>query len=164
MKHRALKRRICLTLVNKVFSGTHSFKIKRRLLRAAGMKIASDVSVVGPLFTTARLEIGIGSWIGRNLVIHGNGVVVIGENCDIAPDVTLLTGTHIIGGHKRRAGRGQTGNITIGDGCWIGARATILPGTTVGNGSVISACACVVNDVAEDVVAGGVPAKVIRKL
>ena len=164
MRHRGIRRRICLSLVNSVFSGTRFFKIKRSLLKFAGMKVEDNVSVVGPLFTTGTLEIGKGTWIGRNLTVHGNGTVTLGEKCDVAPDVTLLTGTHYIGSHKRRAGKGNTNNISIGNGCWIGAKATILPGVHVGEGSVISACSCVTSDVPDDVVVGGVPADVIRKL
>lgn len=164
MKHLRIGRNICLALVNNVFAGTHFFNTKRLLLRAAGVDLAENVRVVGPIFTTAKLVIGEGAWIGRNLTIHGNGVVKIGRKCDIAPDVTLLTGTHKIGSRIRRAGRGQTDNVSIGDGCWIGARVTILPGVEVGDGAVVSACACVTKNVPDDMLVGGVPAKAIKEL
>lgn len=41
-------------------------------------------------FCTGTLCIGANCWIGRNLTVHGNGSVIIGDNCDIAPDVTFL--------------------------------------------------------------------------
>lgn len=55
-------------------------------------------------------------------------------------------------------------NITIGKNVWIGANATIVPGVTIGNGSIIAAGAVVTKNVPENVVAGGVPAKIIKKL
>ena len=89
---------------------------------------------------------------------------MIGDNCDVAPDVTFLTGGHRIGGHDRRAGLGERYQITIGSGVWLGARSTCCGEISVGDGSVVAACACVVGDVPEDVLVGGVPAGVIREL
>jgi maltose O-acetyltransferase len=54
--------------------------------------------------------------------------------------------------------------IRIESDCWIGARVTILPGVRIGRGSTIAAGAVVIKDIEEDCMAGGVPAKVIRKL
>ena len=52
----------------------------------------------------------------------------------------------------------------IGNGTWIGGRSTICNNSTVGNGCVVAACACVVHDVPDNTLVGGVPAKVIRNL
>jgi acetyltransferase-like isoleucine patch superfamily enzyme len=78
--------------------------------------------------------------------------------------VTFQTGTHFIGDHDRRAGKGYNSDIKVGNGCWIGVRSTILPGISIGDGSVVAACACVARDVEKDTLVGGVPAKQIRKL
>jgi len=53
-------------------------------------------------------------------------------------------------------------SVTIGDNVWIGCNCIILPGFTIGSGSIIGAGACVVNDVAESSIVGGVPAKLIK--
>ena len=53
--------------------------------------------------------------------------------------------------------------VTIGHDVWIGHGATILPGVTVGNGAVIGAGAVVTKDVAPYTIAGGVPARTIRR-
>ena len=47
---------------------------------------------------------------------------------------------------------------------WIGGRSTIVGNTIIGDSCVIAACACVVHDVEANVLVGGVPAKVIRRL
>ena len=52
----------------------------------------------------------------------------------------------------------------MGSGVWIGSRATFLRTISIGDGSVIAACACVANSVQPDVIAAGVPAKVIKEL
>ncbi len=156
--------RFCMFCVNKCFAGTKYFKIKRRLLIALGYEIGQNTKVVGPLITTGSLVIGDNCWIGKNFLVNGNGWVRIGNNCDIAPEVTFLTGGHKIGTAERRAGEGEHYSISVGDGCWIGGRTTILGNTTVGKGCVVAACACVAKDIPENTLVGGVPAKVIRNL
>ena len=46
----------------------------------------------------------------------------------------------------------------------LGANVTILPGVTIGEGSIIAAGAVVTKDVPANMIAAGVPAKVIRKV
>jgi maltose O-acetyltransferase len=54
--------------------------------------------------------------------------------------------------------------ITIGDDVWIGAKAMILPGVTIGNKCVIGAGSLVKDDVPDNCVVAGSPAKVIKTL
>lgn len=55
------------------------------------------------------------------------------------------------------------GDITIGNDVWIGYGALILPGVTIGDGAIIGARAVVAGDIPPYTIAGGVPAKPIRK-
>lgn len=164
MSFHTLKRALVLVLVNHVYAGTRCFERKRKLLNSIGYVLGEGTKVVGPLFCTGRLITGRDCWLGRNVTVHGNGTVVIGNCCDIAPDVAFLTGGHEIGTPERRGGMGQTYRIAVEDGCWIGARATLGKQITVGKGSVIAACACVMTNVPENTLVGGVPAREIRKL
>lgn len=117
-----------------------------------------------PIICTGELEVGDNCWLGTNFVVRGNTFVKIGNNVDIGPDVTFLTGTHKIGDVRRRAGVGCNSMITIGDGCWIGAKSVFLNTITIGKSTVVAACSCVNKDVSENLVIGGVPAKVISVL
>ena len=153
-------------LVNKVFEGTRleTFPIKRKLLNTIGFSIGEGTKVVGPIECTGILTVGRDCWIGKNLKVNGNGTVVIGDNCDIAPEVTFQTGGHEIGSAERRAGKGVIAHQIVGNGVWIGGRVTIIGNTRIGDSSVIAGCACVVKDVEPNVLVGGVPAKVIKRL
>lgn len=163
MKLRTIKKRIVIFIVNHVLNGTRFFAAKRRLLRSIGYEIGEDTKIVGPLYNTGTLRVGADCWIGCGLTVRGNGTVTIGDRCDIAPDVTFLTGGHVIGGPDRRAGSGEVYHITVGNGVWIGGRATLLRTIQIGSGSVVAACACVVRDVPENGLAAGVPARVIKE-
>lgn len=54
--------------------------------------------------------------------------------------------------------------ITIGDDVWIGAGAMILPGVTIGHKCVIGAGSLVKEDVADNTVVAGNPAKMLKTL
>lgn len=87
----------------------------------------------------------------------------IGDNCFLGPAVKLYTASHPVDAVRRRTvefGR----PITIGDDVWIGGDAVVCPGVTIGSRVVIAAGAVVTEDVPDDVIVAGVPAKVKRKL
>jgi len=157
-------KKIYIFLINNIYVGTKFWREKRFLMRRLGHEVGEGTKIVGPVFCTGKLVVGKNCWIGKNITVNGNATVVIGDNCDVAPEVTFQTGGHEIGERNRRAGKGWNKNIIVGDGCWIGGRCTILGGVHIDEGSLIAACACVCNDVAKNEMVGGIPAKLIRKL
>ena len=158
------KKRVVHWLVNNIFVGTSHFEKKRKLLNSIGYEIGEDTKIVGPIECSGTLKIGKNCWIGKNLKVNGNGIVTIGDNCDIGPEVTFQTGGHEIGDPQRRAGYGFNCTQTVGKGVWIGGRATILNNINIGDSSIIAGCACVIKDVEKNTIVGGVPARVIRSL
>jgi serine O-acetyltransferase len=77
--------------------------------------------------------------------------VRVGKKCRVLPMVLL--------GKKKPT---KECKITIGDNCYIGTGATILGPVTIGDNVIIGAGAVVNNDIPDNVVVGGVPAKVIN--
>lgn len=111
--------------------------------------------------------IGKGTFINYRNTFHtsgGNAEIIIGSNCDIAPDCMFMCTSHLIGKPERRAGKLNYKQIHIGDGCWIGTRSVILPGVSIGDGCVVAAGSVVTKDAPKNVLIGGVPAKIIREL
>lgn len=162
--YKGIKRKIVFFLINRIYAGVNpqKFPIKRKLLCMIGCTIGDGTKIVGPIFFDEPFTIGKDCWVGKNLIIHGNGNVTIGNNCDIAPEVTILTGGHDIGTHTRRAGTGHSYIVTIGNGCWIGARSTLVGPVCIKDGSVVAACSCLVKDVPQDSLVAGVPARIVR--
>jgi len=97
-------------------------------------------------------------------VSEGEGIE-IGDNVLVGSSVTVLDSDfHEIDPEKRIGGTPKTGKVVIGDNVWIGDRVMILKGTTIGKNSVVAAGAVVSGEFPANVVIGGVPAQVIRKI
>jgi maltose O-acetyltransferase len=115
---------------------------------------------------SGRLAIGSDTFIGHQVLIAGGDAsITVGSYCDIAPRVTIVSGSHdISSGGPRAAGRGRSNPIVIEDGVWIGAGSIILGGARIGRRSVIGAGSVVVGDIPSNSVALGVPCRVTRRL
>ena len=115
-------------------------------------------------------DYGYNMAIGRNFYVN-HGVTIldcnrirIGHNCLIAPHVCISAAAHPVSATSRSRGDEYTAPISIGDNCWIGANATICPGIEIGDNVVIGAGAVVTKSVPDNVVIGGVPARILRRL
>ncbi|HFV6672290.1 TPA: DapH/DapD/GlmU-related protein, partial [Escherichia coli] len=90
--------------------------------------------------------------------------VTIGDNVLIAPNVTLSVTGHPVHHELRKNGEMYSFPITIGNNVWIGSHVVINPGVTIGDNSVIGAGSIVTKDIPPNVVAAGVPCRVIREI
>lgn len=55
------------------------------------------------------------------------------------------------------------GKIHIGKNVWLGDNVVVMPGVSIGENSIVGANSVVTKDIPDNVVAAGVPAKVIRE-
>ena len=99
---------------------------------------------------------------GLTLVDDAN--IYVGNNVMFAPGVVVATAGHPLNPTLREKGYQYNQEVRIGNNVWIGANATILPGVTIGDNTVIGAGAVVSKDLPANVLALGVPAKVVREL
>ncbi|MCW1885902.1 sugar O-acetyltransferase [Luteolibacter flavescens] len=117
-----------------------------------------------------RCDYGYNFHVGRNFYANYDLIVLdccevrIGDNCMIAPRVSIFTAAHPLDAATRISGLEYAKPITIGDNVWIGGHAVINPGVTIGDNAVIAAGAVVTKDVPANVVVAGVPARIIRHL
>lgn len=87
--------------------------------------------------------------------------IVIGNDVVIGPNVTFFGA----GQDPMSPREGDvSGDIVIGSNVYIGGNSTIRYGVVVGSGSSIAAGSVVTKDIPENVLVGGVPARLIRKL
>ena len=111
-----------------------------------------------------NIHIGYNFTGNYNLTILDIREVRIGNNVMIGPNTLITTVGHPLSPKGRREHLGITKPVTIVDDVWIGGNVTILPGVTIGNNVVVGAGAVVTKDVPDNVVVGGVPARVIKEI
>ena len=142
--------------------------LRRRLFIWGGIRIGARTRIAHKVCLYNRyIIIGSDTWIGAGCVLSStiNGAIIVGDCVDFAPGCYVVSGTHEIGDHARRAGAGTGRNISIGSGCWIGAGAVILAGAEIGAGSIVAAGAVVMaGKYPEDALLAGVPASLKRML
>jgi len=108
------------------------------------------------------ISIGAGTVTSNNVSIVARERIEIGANCLIGDMVTIIDSDfHNISPTKRHEGSGPTEAVIIHDNVWLGSRVQVLKGVTLGEGCVIAAGAIVTSDIPANVIAGGIPAKVI---
>ena len=117
-------------------------RIRRRILIMSGAKI------------------GKGTFIGQNVYFDPLAIqnIQIGENCIITQNCSILT--HFFGTDRKF----YFGNVIIGDNCFIGMNTLICKPVRIGSNCVIGGGAVIVNDIPENVLAGGVPCKIIKTI
>jgi maltose O-acetyltransferase len=111
-----------------------------------------------------HISVGARTFANYGLVALDVAPITIGADCQIGPNVQLLTPTHPTDPEPRRDKLEAAEPITIGDNVWLGGDAIILPGVSIGENTVIGAGAVVTRDIPANVVAVGNPARVIRHL
>lgn len=112
------------------------------------------------------ISIGNRTCINSNVTIDSadGGEIVVGDDVMIGPNVILRASNHKYQSKDIPINQqGHTGGkIIIGDDVWISANVVIVSNVTIGRGAVIGAGSVVTKNVPEYVLAGGVPAKVIK--
>ncbi|MBE6392626.1 MAG: acyltransferase [Lentisphaerae bacterium] len=135
--------------------------------------ISNSAGCFHPIVLSARkqglIEIGNNCGISSSVIVSEESIkignnVLIGVNCIISD-----TDFHSVEHEVRRTPAldkkmHKTRPVVIEDDVWLGMNVTVLKGVTVGRGSVIAAGSVVVKDIPPDSLAGGNPAKVIKKI
>lgn len=116
-----------------------------------------------------RVEIGDGAVIMMGAIINIGAVIGEGTMIDMG---AILGGRATVGAHCHiGAGAVLAGVIEpasatpviVEDNVLVGANAVVIEGVHIGKNSVVAAGAVVVEDVPEDVVVAGVPARIIKR-
>ena len=101
------------------------------------------------------LELGYATDIGAFSYINAQYGVVIEDNVQIGSHCSLYSVSTIDEKH---------GKVVLRESCKVGSHSTILPNVTIGKNSIIGAHSLVIHDIPDNVVAFGVPAKIVREI
>lgn len=118
------------------------------------------------------LETGHGGAIsiGRDTFLHPRsqvmaycGSIRIGAHVAVAPNCALYSYNHgtASGELVKRQPLSSRGGITIGDDVWIGFGVIVLDGVTIGSGAIVGAGSVVTDDIPENAIAVGNPARIV---
>lgn len=153
-----------ISLSQKLNASGDIHEAREILSEIIGKKIDGGTTVFPPFYT----NFGLFTQIGRNVFINhacsflDMGGITIEDDVLIGPKVNIITENHPLDPEDRSALITQP--VTIKRNAWIGAGATILPGVTIGENAVVAAGAVVNRDVPDNMIAGGIPAKIIKSI
>lgn len=139
-------------------------EVRSSLSQITGKSIDESTTV----FTPLQINYGRHTKIGKNVFINFDcvfldlGGITIEDNVLVAPKVSLLSEGHPVTPGNRATL--TTGHIHIKKNAWIGAGATIMQGVTIGENAIVAAGAVVSKDVPDNVIVGGIPAKIIKSI
>lgn len=139
-------------------------EIREIMERLTGKKLDGTFRMFPPFYTDFGKNITIGKDVFINSGCHfqDQGGITIGDGSLIGHNVVLATINHDLNPANGR--KNHYAPIKIGRYVWIGSNATVLPGVTIGDWAVVAAGAVVTKDIPALAVAGGVPAKVLKKV
>ncbi len=125
-----------------------SNNLKQTIISHPLAKISPLAQVEKSVFIGVGAIINTLSHIKKGTIINSGAIIehecIVGEFCHIAPGTVL------------------TGNITIDNGTFIGANSIIIPGKKIGKNVIIGAGSVVINDIPDNEVWVGNPARKIK--
>jgi len=100
-------------------------------------------------------KLGFKTDIGAFTYINAQNGVTIEDNVQIGSHCSIYSVSTI---------DNTSGEVVLENNCKLGSHSTVLPGVTIGENSIIGAHSLVKSNILPNVIAIGVPAKVIKKI
>ena len=117
---------------------------------APGAFVARDASIEDGAVVCAGAVVGSRAVIGRYTII--NSVSSVDHDCHLGMLSQVTAGVTFGGGVK------------VGTNCFFGVKSAVIPGLTIGDNTQVMAGSLVTSDIEADVLAGGSPARIVRRL
>ncbi|MBN1048946.1 sugar O-acetyltransferase [Clostridium botulinum] len=136
--------------------------ILKKLLKSIGKGVYFE-----PNF---RFEFGFNISIGNNFyanfdcVMLDGGGIEIGDNVLFGPRVGIYTSNHAIDANERILGGCYAKKVKIGNNVWIGGGVQVNQGVSIGDNTIIGSGSVVTKNIPANVIAAGIPCKVIRAI
>ena len=120
-------------------------------------QMGSQVTLLNP----HELRVGDDVYVARGGWLNAMGGLELQDEVVLGPYVVISTLQHVFKDGSVRFGGSTAAPVSIGRGSWLAAHVSVKCGTRVGRGNLVAANACVVKDTPDNVVVGGVPARVL---
>jgi maltose O-acetyltransferase len=146
---------------NVIFYRLRGWMVRQFLGSCGGnLRIGRNVYLHNP----KNIDLGQSVFLAYGCCLIANGEIRIANEVMLGPYCVLAAGNHTRTNKSFRYGPAQCAPVTVGEGTWIGAHSTLTAGVTIGSGAVIAAGAVVTKDIPADVMAAGVPARIVKNL
>jgi acetyltransferase-like isoleucine patch superfamily enzyme len=129
-----------------------------------GCRVREDAKIISP----EKLNCGQYVWIGEGAIVDASGGLTIGDHSTIATGVYVWTHSSVL---SNLTMNNQAGNpyirrqpTKIGHGCFIGGPSVIYPNVTIGNKVVVMPMSVVTEDIPDNVMVAGSPARIVRHI
>lgn len=151
------------------FNHSHPTELQKRqeLMQKMFASIGSGCRIETPVNSNwgcKHVHMGNNIYCNSNVTFVDDEEIFIGDDTMIAPNVVICTSGHPILPILREHNYVYNRPVSIGRNVWIGSGVQIMPGVTIGDHSVIGAGSVVTSEIPANVVAYGVPCKVIREI
>ncbi|WP_309640411.1 DapH/DapD/GlmU-related protein [Flavobacterium sp.] len=129
------------------------------------MRINAEVPFMVHFTSTVSKTVFLGKGVAQYFAnsggcyIQGINKIYIGDHTIFAPGIKIISANH--DKNELKSHDKTTNPVVIGKNCWIGANAVILPGVEIGDNVIVGAGAVVTKSFPNNVIIGGVPAKII---
>lgn len=139
-------------------------EIRKLISKLIGKPVDESFRMFPPFYADCGKNITIGKnvFINSGCRFQDQGGIDLGDGVLVGHNVVLATLNHDFSPEKRSTT--HPAPIKIGKNVWIGANVTVIPGVTIGDNAIIAAGAVVTKDVLPNMIVGGVPAKVMKKI
>jgi acetyltransferase-like isoleucine patch superfamily enzyme len=101
------------------------------------------------------LKLGKNTDIGAFTYINANQGVEIGDKVQIASHCSIYSVSTI---------DNKNGKVVIKENACVGSHCVVMPGVTIGKNSIVGAFSFVNKDIPDNVIALGIPAKVVKEI
>lgn len=160
--------------INKCMAKCHKYnqlcpsnrQAQQELIKQIIGKMGKNAIFTAPFWCDYGYNITVGDnfYCNHNFVINDGAKVTFGDSVFIGPNCCATTAEHAIDPQQRKDGLEIAKPITVGNNVWIGAGSILLAGVTIGDNTVIGAGSVVSKSIPANVVAVGVPCRVLRAI
>ena len=111
-----------------------------------------------------NISVGKNFYANFDCILLDPGPIEIGDHVLFGPRVSIYTARHAYNAAERAAGACFAKPVKIGNHVWVGGGVHMDHGITIGDNTIIGAGSVITRDIPANVVAAGVPCKVIRPI
>ena len=149
-------------------NGKLGIALRYVFIKNIAKKVGENVSIQPSvfIFNAHNIEIGNNVSIHPMCYIEGIGGITIGDNVSIAHASSIISSNHTWDDISIpiKYNPEKNGQIVIKEDVWIGSGVRVLAGVTIQQRSIAAAGTVVSRSFDSNVILGGVPAKVIKKI